>query len=109
MIYGILYSVFLDGKFVGVCEEEDMAWEVAQNYLNGEDTLYDDDVDRVWYHKIDVNRWHMVANQYNCSDKLSKDNIMCKNKDETEKCIRILNKFSLQEEREQAKKRAMAL
>ena len=108
MINGVLYSVFLDGSFIGVTEAEDLGWEIAQDYLNGYDTLYDDDVDRVETHKIDVNRWYMY-DEYNCSDKLSDENIMCYGYHETINCVNIVNILSLQQEREEAKQRALQL
>ena len=108
MIYDVLYSVFLDGAFVGVCENEDEGWDIAQDHLNGVDPLLDDDVDRVWVHKIDVNRWY-VYNQHNCSDKLSDNNIMCYDGYATQNCCNTLNEYALQQEREDAKVRALAL
>lgn len=105
---GIYYSVFLDGNFIGMTDEEDMGYEMAQDHLNGYDVIYDDDMDRVEVFKIDVNRWYMY-NAYNCSDKISDDNIMCYDHKETENCVEILNKLSLYQEREEARKRAMAL
>ena len=109
MIYDVLYSVFLDGKFIGFTDDEDYAWEIAQDYLNGYDVLYDDDYpDRVWCHKIDINRWYYYDN-YNCSDKLSDDNIYCYNDRATDKCVKIMNKQNREIERAKAKLRALLL
>ena len=107
---GVWFVVFVDGLFAGIAEREDYCADVADNFVNGvRKPLMDDDYpDRVWYHKIDVNRWYQY-DQYNCSDKLSDDNIMCKNDTETEKCVKILNKLSLELEREQARLRALQL
>ena len=44
---GIMYSVFLDGNFVGTCASEDEVYDTAQDHVNGHDTLFDDDMDRV--------------------------------------------------------------
>lgn len=106
---GILYAIILDGNYIGICENEYEGIEMAQNKLNGHDVLLDDDMpDRVWYEKIDVNRWY-VYDAHNCSDKLSDDNIMCYDLEETEKCCEIMNKLCLQIERQEAKERAEKL
>ena len=105
-----IYSVFVDGMFAGVADREDGIWEVVGDAINGfRKPLYDDDIaDRVEVSKINVNRWY-IYDAHNCSDKLSDDNIMCYNCIATEQCTDILNELSLELEREQARKRAMAL
>ena len=108
MIYNELYSIFLDGEFLGICNDEYEGWEIAQNHLNGIDNLLDDDVDRVQIHKIDVNRWY-IYDQHNCSDKLSDNNILCYNGHSTENCCKTLNNYALQQERIEAKQRALTL
>ena len=103
-----VYSVFLDGNFVGICINEDECWEVAQNHINGIDVLLDDDVDRVMWHKINVNKWYYY-DEYNCSNNISDENIMCYDYHETKDCVQTLNRIELERERAEAKLRAMAL
>lgn len=104
-----VFVVYLDGNFVGICEDEDLAVDMAQDHINGFDVLLDDDMpDRLCCHKIGINRWYLY-DQYNCSDKLSEDSIFCHNYDATKKCVRKMNALTLEKERAEAKLRAMTL
>ena len=102
-----VYAVFLDGNFVGICENEDECWEVAQNTLNGIDVLLDDDVDRVWWNTIGVNRFYQDGK--NICDKFSNNSILCYDYVEAKSGLIKLNKLNLKKERAEAKLRAMAL
>lgn len=103
-----VYSVFLDGNFVGICENEDECWEVAQDHINGIDVLLDDDVDRVGWNEINVNKWYFY-NEHNCSSNTTEENIMCYDYHETLNCVKTMNKMELAKERAEAKLRAMDL
>ena len=70
-----IYSVFLDGNFVGICENEDECWEVAQNHINGIDVLLDDDVDRVEWNEININKWYYHS-EHNCSSISTNENVI---------------------------------
>ena len=110
MIYEIVYSIFLDGNFIGICEDEDCVWEIAQNETNGTPYPLTDDnfCDRVQYYQIDVNRYVCNHNQYT-TDKLSDDSFLCRNIEECKKAVKQLNALQLEKERAEAKLRAMAL
>lgn len=102
-----IYMIYIDGFFRGIADTEDEAYEYANDYLCGQ--LLDDDMpDRVWLEKIDVNRWYKY-NQYNCSDKLSNDNIFCHDNEATEECVKLMNKINIQQERKEAQLRASLL
>ena len=105
-----VYSVWVDGFFVGIAEREDYAWDVVNDAINGfRKPLYDDDIpDRVQINKINVNRWY-IYDAHNCSDKLSDDNIICYSCVATKNCMNVLNELNLEKERLEAKLRAMDL
>lgn len=110
MIYKKLYLVYLDGNFVGITDDEMECWEIAQNHVNGYDTLLDDDVDRVWWETIDVNRWKQCNNAILCAeDKYTGETIVCNSIMEVKKVVPYLNQLDLQRERAEAKLRALAL
>ena len=110
MFLGVVYSVFLDGKFVGIAEDEYECVEVAENANNGVgNTLYDDDLaDRVRWHKININRYsydyHKIPN-----DRISNDNILYYSNDDYKEAIKKLNKIHLETERDEAKLRALLM
>lgn len=104
-----VFVVYLDGNFIGICEDEDLVVDIAQDHINGIDVLLDDDMpDRLAYHRICINRWYFY-DQYNCADRLSKDNIMCYGYYQTKDCVRKMNELTLEKERAEAKLRAMTL
>lgn len=103
---GILYSVFLDGNFCGLAEEEDECWDIADAYEDR--ALLDDDVDRVTYHKIDVNRYFCDHHHYT-NDKLSDDTILCYSVRDCQNAVKQLNNLQLKLERSEAKIRAREL
>lgn len=104
-----VFLVYLDGNFVGLCEDEDLVVDIAQDHINGIDILLDDDMpDRLEYHRIGINRWYFY-DQYNCADRLSKDNIMCYGYYQTKDCVQKMNQLTLEKERAEAKLRAMTL
>ena len=83
---------------------------IAQDYLNGHDTLLDDDVDRVYGYKIDVNRWQRCDHSLLCiEDKYTGKSIICSGTTEVRKTISLLNKMDLEREKAEAKIRAMTL
>lgn len=106
-----IYLVILDGEYIGVTNDEDESWEIAQDHTNGTSKpLFDDDVDRVWTEKIDVNRWRQCEDAIKCvENKVTGETFMCYNKENAQRCIEILNRLSIFQEREEAKIRAMAL
>lgn len=103
MIYDVLFSVIdtsIRNKCLGVTADEYEAWEIVSNFKY--------DAERLEIHCIDVNRWYFY-DAHNCSDKLSDDNVMCYDYEATLNCAKILNKINLQQEREEARKRALCL
>ena len=110
MFLGEVYSVFLDGNFIGIAEDEYECIEIAENANNGVGKpLYDDDLaDRVWWHTINVNRYFYDYHKYT-NDKLSDDSILCYSNDDYKEAVKKLNKIQLETERAEAKLRALAL
>lgn len=111
MIFNEIFCVYLDGNFIGLTDREDCVWEVAQNYLNGYETLYDDDCDRIWSEKINVNRWFVSEKApMNVCDKYNIENsILCRNKFDAEETSDMLNKIEREKERTEARLRALLL
>ena len=110
MFLGELYSVFLDDNFIGIAENEYECIEIAINANNGiGKSLYDDDLaDRVWWHKISINRYFYDYHKYT-NDKLSNDSILCYSNNSCKEAVKKLNKIQLETERAKAKLRALAL
>ena len=107
-IFKPLYNVYLDGIFIGVVEEEDYAWNLAENHTNGTSTpLYDDDVDRVWTEEINVNRF--VRDYMSIVDRFTNQSILCGSYTVANDGVEIYNKLQLEKERAEAKIRAMTL
>lgn len=104
----IWYSIFVDDEYVGITDDEDECWEIAERVNNGETTLFDDDVDRVQICKIDVNRFFYDYHKYT-NDKLSNKSILCRTEMECKNAVEQLNALNLAKERLEAKLRAMAL
>ena len=109
---GDVFIVILDGFPIGICEDEDYIWEIASEHTNGTSKpLLDDDVDRVWHEKINVNRWVVCEN---CSTAIE-DKYTGKSFSHpygllrTEEICCILNEVDIERERAEAKLRAMAL
>lgn len=104
-----IYTVFLDGNFIGTTTEEDYIWDLASNCVNGSSKpLTDDDFcDRVWWNKIETGRYYRDG-QTIC-DKLSDDRIFCGNYMEAKNGVEQMNNLQLEKERLEAKLRAMAL
>ena len=107
MFLGEVYSVFVDGMFVGVCENEDECLDVAQNHLNGIDILSDDNIDRVFWNSINVNRFYRKGQ--NICDYFSNISILCADYMIAKDGIRKLNKMNIERERAEAKIRALQL
>lgn len=104
-----IYAVFLDGIFIGTTDDELECWKIAEEETYGTpNVLHHDDVDRVWWHKIDVNRFFYDYHYYT-NDKLSDESILCYSKDKCVDAVNTLNKLNLEHERREAKLRAMAL
>ena len=55
-----VYVIFVDEKFVGICENENEIWDVAQNEVNGTNYPLTDDnfADRVFWNTIKPNRFY---------------------------------------------------
>lgn len=104
---GSMYSVFLDGNFVGTCASEYEVYDTAQDHVNGHDILFDDDMDRVTYSKIDVNQFYRYGN--NVCDKLSDDSWLCASSNDVEDSLNKLNSLAIEKERLEAKIRAITL
>lgn len=103
----IVYSVFLDGNFIGTCTDEDEVYTVAQDHVNGYDTILDDDMDRVTYTKIDVNQFYRYGK--NVCDKFENTSFLCASINDVEDSLKKLNAMAIQKERAEAKIRALAL
>ncbi len=102
-----VYMVYLDGFFVGIAEDEGEGWEIAYEH-SIPNVLLDDDVDRVWYDKIDVNRFY--ADGKNVIDKQSIIKpTLCYNNAEAKETAKKLNKLVIDAEKLKAKIRAMTL
>lgn len=104
----IWYSIFVDDKYIGITNNEDECWEIAEKVNDGETILLDDDVDRVQICKIDVNQFYYDGHKYT-NDKMSDKSILCQNEIECQEAIEQLNTLNLERERAEAKLRAMAL
>ena len=111
MINGELYMVYLDGNFVGVAEDEYEASDVAENASHGSRPLYDDEMpDRIWYEKVNVNRWIQCEKAPKCiEDKYTGKSILCADTTEVEKALIMLNQADLEREKAEAKVRALLL
>ena len=105
-----IYSVYLDGFFVGLTNNEDECWEIAEEDTYGtKDILHHDEVDRVWWHKINVNRFENDST-YIIKDKQQEfNNKICCNRYEAEKLCEKMNKINLEKEKLEAKLRALNL
>lgn len=104
---GIIYSVFLDGNFIGTCTDEDEVYEVAQDHVHGHDILLDDDLDRVTYNKIDVNQFYRYGK--NVCDKYGDTSFLCASTTDVEDSLYKLNSIAIEKERAEAKLRALTL
>lgn len=107
-----VFIVVLDGFPIGICEDESHIWDMAYNHTCGTSKpLLDDDVDRVWYEKINVNRWVVCKN---CSTAIE-DKYTGKSFSHphgwlsTKEICCMLNEVDIERERAEAKLRAMAL
>ena len=104
----MIFSVFVDGNFAGIAEDEIECWEVAEQSVQGSSNiLLDDSVDRVSYHKINTRRFHPVGKAV--FDTIGDEGILCYDNEEAEMCADMLNKVQLEKEKVEAKLRAMAL
>lgn len=107
-IFKPLYNVYLDGNLIGVVEEEDYAWNFAEDHTNGTPMqLYDDDVDRVWTEEINVNRF--VRDYMSIVDRITNRSILCATYPIADFGVEYFNKLQLEKERAEAKIRAMTL
>lgn len=104
-----IFIVYLDGFFAGITEKEDEIWKIAQDHTNDTPHPLTDDnfCDRVWYHKIDINRFYRDGK--NACDKLSNKSFLCANCHISDNLVKTLNEMYLSQERERAKIRAMTL
>lgn len=103
-----IYAIFLDGTFVGITNDEMECWEIAEEKTYGTpNVLHHDNVDRVWWHKININRFY--CDGITICDTISEETILCHDKEDCETGIKLLNSLSIINEREEAKKRAMTL
>ena len=109
---GEMYAVFLDGNYVGLAEDEFECADIAENANNGVGMpLCDDDwADRVWWEKINVNRWVQCEQALKCvEDKYTGKSILCSSITEVQEALNILNEADLERERAEAKIRALLL
>ena len=109
---GQLYMAYLDGNFVGIAEDEYECIDIAENANNGVGKpLYDDDwADRVWWEKINVNRWIQCEQALKCvEDKYTGESILCSSTTEVQKTLNILNNVDLEREKAEARVRALLL
>ena len=107
-IFKPLYNVYLDGDFIGVVEEEDFAWNFAEDHTNGTPMqLYDDDVDRVWTEEINVNRF--IRDYASIVDRFTNQSTLCASHTIADDGVKRYNKLQLEKERAEAKIRAMTL
>ena len=106
-----LYSVYVDGLFVGMVEEEDYVWDLAQTNINGfSKLLIDDDIaDRVEYYKIDINRFYNDGRFVYDKLKPPIDCNVAYDGINAEEIAEKLNEINLEKERVEARMRAMAL
>ena len=80
---------------------------MAQDHVNGYDTILDDDMDRVTYTKIDVNQFYRYGK--NVCDKFENTSFLCASINDVEDSLKKLNAMAIQKERAEAKIRALAL
>ena len=109
---GEMYAVFLDGDYVGLAEDEFECADVAENANNsvGMPLCDDDWEDRVWWEKINVNRWVQCEQALKCvEDKYTGESILCSSITEVQEALNILNKADLEREKAEAKVRALLL
>ena len=107
-IFKPLYNVYLDGNFIGMVEEEDYAWNLAEDHTNGTPMqLYDDDVDRVWTEEINVNRF--VRDYMSIVDRFTNKSTLCGSYTTAKDGVERYNQLQLEKERAEAKLRAMTL
>ena len=108
VIYKAVYMVYLDGIFIGIVEEEDYAWNFAEDYSNGTPAqLHLDDIDRVYTRKIDVNRFQ--RDYKSIVDRITNRSVLCADYMIAEFGVEHFNKLQLEKERAEAKLRAMTL
>lgn len=107
---GELYVAFLDGKYVGIADNEYEAFDIAEEETHGGRPLYDDEIaDRFLCCKINVNRWVQCEKAPKCiEDKYSGKSIMCASTS-VQNELDILNKEDLNRERAEARVRALFL
>ena len=109
---GDVFIVILDGFPIGICEDEDYVWKIAYDHTcDTSKPLLDDDVDRVWYEKINVNRWIVCENCFTAvEDKYTGKSFSHPyGLPKTTEICKELNEIDLERERAEAKLRAMAL
>ena len=108
---GEIYIPFLDGFQVGVAEDEDEAYEIAEKSTNGGRPLYDDEMpDRVWCEHINLNRWIQCEKAPKCvEDKYTGKSILCSSISEVQQALCMLNKADLEREKAEARVRALLL
>lgn len=108
-----VFIVYLDGDFVGICEDEDCIWEVAQNHTNGTSYPLTDDnyPDRVWTNKIHINRWRIYPNTVTAiEDKYTGKSFSHPyGLPVTQNIVNQLNDVDLEREKAEAKVRALLL
>lgn len=106
---GELFLVFLDGNYVGACEQDFEIWDTAENSNNGVgEPLTDDNfADRVFYNRINVNRY--VVDGQTIIDKFTGGTVFCYNPISAQLGCMRLNENELERERAEAKLRALAL
>lgn len=107
-IFRPLYNVYLDGYLIGIVEEEDYAWNFAEDYSNGTPIqLHHDDVDRVSTQKINVNRF--VRDFMSIVDRFTNKSTLCAGYTIANDGVERYNELQLEKERAEAKIRAMTL
>lgn len=111
-IFETMYFVYVDEIFEGITNDEDLICDIVADATNGikASVLDDDYPDRVFYDKININRFvELEETVRHINDKVTGNTIMCYNKDERDDIIKQLNALNLEKERAEAKLRAMAL
>ena len=111
-IFETMYLVYVDGNFEGITNDEDLIYEIVEDATNGvvNPVLDDDYFDRVFYDKININRFvELEETIRHINDKVTGDMIMCYDKNERNDVIKQLNILNIEKERAEAKLRAMAL
>ena len=111
-IFEPMYFVYVDEIFEGITNDEDLICDVVADATNGIKTsvLDDDYPDRVFYDKININRFvESEETVFHIIDKMTGNTLMCYNKDERNDAIKQLNALNFAKERLEAKERAMTL